>query len=47
MIGAARYFAPRAFASRYWPKVGADAPGGFQVAWARFSNVVIRAGRLT
>lgn len=23
MIGAARYFAPRMFAPRYWPKLGA------------------------
>lgn len=45
MIGAARYWAVRMFAPRYWPKVGEDPSGGFHVAWARGSNVVLRMGR--
>jgi len=43
MIGAARFFASRMFAPRYWPKVGVD-PGGFQIAWTRGSNVLLSRG---
>lgn len=43
MIGAARYFAVRMWAPRYWPKVGADPVGGFQAAWARGCNVLLNA----
>lgn len=39
MIGAARYFAPRMFAPRYWPKVGDTIL--FQSAWAVFANGVV------
>lgn len=41
MIGAGRFFARRMFAPRYWLKIGANGTGGFQVAWARYSNVLL------
>jgi len=40
MIGAARYFARRYVAARYWTKVGA-APPVFQAMWARGSTVLV------
>lgn len=43
MIGAARMWAIRMYAPRYWMKVGADPVGGFQSAWARGINVLLNA----